>query len=130
MQVDLKSSSDRANLRKFLEFLNGPEVAKFSVHSSTIAPETLELLCERQDLVLDGSEALLGDRQLTGKFLQQYARMIGIRSDQNMEKFLVQVGEDKPGEDLTGSSLRRAVHLWLTEGMKAMDCELRHRSIC
>lgn len=106
MQIDLKPQRVRAQFPKFLESL------------TKLGTSSLDSLCERQELLLDVSEALLVDRELTANFLQQYANMICMRSKRNFQEFM--------RRKVTGSSPRASVTYvrlaqWLEKGKKIMD---------
>lgn len=85
------------------------------LHNTEISRVKLESLCERQELLLDVCEDFLGDRQLTAKLSQQYAKMIGIRSKGKYQKVLDAYYENFPGE--IASSIRASPsYFWLKEG--------------
>lgn len=109
-QIDLNRKGRRGELSRFLEYLNRPEI-KFQLHPQ-ISPEKLESLCERQEVLLDVSEDLLDDRQLTAKLFQQYAKMIGIRSKYKCQQKVKGACEDNLGGERASSQS----YLWLKEG--------------
>lgn len=108
-QIDLNRKGRRGELSRFLEYLNRPEI-KFQLHPQ-ISPEKLESLCERQEVLLDVSEDLLDDRQLTAKLFQQYAKMIGIRSKYKCQQKVKGACEDNLGGERASSQS----YLWLKE---------------